>query len=800
MESNIDPSITEQDLFGESSGLGVGNSKSGGSLSGNGVDHDGISQMFRLNEYVGVGGRRSFSTTDEHSTAAAALNMIHFNEFDGQGLHTGETHGSYNNDRILALGQQAADEGALGETSTVVSLDPVRVVPYNPSQKTQRLGRPRRNMKNNLTTPENSSSQNLNQAVLSKFRFDRLPLEGPGSRGGRGQARRTPRGRITDGSISRRKQQSLLDNFTSVEKQDNSTPKIKSAKTRSNELFTIITPEEALNKDLKTASDNEIQTNTTESVKTNKREPSDKKAQGFSSQILSDTPTKDVRKPKPSSTKKRKPNQSLTSTSRTTIYRNRPKTSRRIPDSLIPLHYDLYDDNVIEAKQNISSASKEVAFGFPIKQSLSARDIIFIMLFVSKFQNILFDNTVFLGPQDIENGLGLSSDITEHEMSENTSQSEFVISDDMEKLFLNLTRLVLNWQEDITPHSYSSAMNELSTLSEQLGLSKEWKDESQIFDRGAMAESSTHEIIDPNNPENYEEYFCNYGTSNTVRNPLLALSFKSRGLAGISNSLDRLITVRHLMQWALNRSDVIKNVINESVQNQDGLGERDTFYAVRSIIKGIKNVEDLQKESQSKLHKSTDGYSSGEESTSKASNHDTSLPCSNPLNHSLSLRLNHLVIGDLGFGIGRFYFCRMADTEGGGISSVENMKRSWSSHDANRGHSSKFKLYVEDVHFMLVDSLEKWGVEVREDEDEPQLSNKGSNLNFFYEVASNTTELSRFVNHLANKLGLDGEVSDMTIPKTSMIYKPALNMHNYLKSILPLLVIQENTSNNKKKR
>lgn len=798
MESNIDPSITEQDLFGESSGLGVGNGKSGSSLSGNSVDQDGISQMLRLNEYVGVSGRRSFLSTDEHSTAAAALNMIHFNEFDGHGLHAGETHGSYNNDRILALGQHATDDGELGETSTVVGLDPVRVVPYNPSQKTQRLGRPRRNMKNNLTTPENSSSQNLNQAVLSKFRFDRLPLEGPGSRGGRGQARRTPRGRITDGSFTRRKQQSLLDSFTSVKKLDDSTSKIKSSKTNSNELFTRIKPDSALKKGVKPTTDNDIQTNTPESSETTIRQTSDK-TPGFSSQIISDTPSKDVRKPKSASTKKRKPNQLLTNTSRTTIHRNRPKTSRRIPDSLIPLHYDLYDDNVIEAKQNISSASKEVAFGFPIKLSVTAKDIVFIMLFVSKYQNILFDNTVYLGPQDIEKGLGLNSNITEEKMLENTSQSGTVISEDMENLFLKLTRLVLNWQEDISSHLYLVAMNELSTLSEQLGLPKEWRDESRIFDKGSMTESSSHEIVDPNNPEMYEEYFCNYGTPVIVRNPMLAPLFKSHGLAGIPNSLDRLITVRHLIQWVLNRSDVLKNVINESVQNQDGLGERDTFYAVRSIIKGIKNVEDLQKESQSKLHKNSDGYSSGEQTISKASNLDTSLPCADPLNHSLNLRLNHLVVGDLGFGIGRFYLCRMADIEGGGISSVENMKQSWSARNANIGHASKFKLYVEDVHFMLADSLEKWGVEVGEDEDEPQLSNKRGDSNFFYEVASNTTELSSFVNHLSSRLGLDGEVSDVTIPKTSMIYKPALNMHNYLKSLLPLLVIQESTLNNEKR-
>lgn len=798
MESNIDPSITEQDLFGESSGLGVGNSKSGSSLSGNNVDQDGISQMLRLNEYVGVSGRRSFLSTDEHSTAAAALNMIHFNEFDGQGLHTGETHGSYNNDRILALGQHATDEGELGETSTTVGLDPVRVVPYNPSQKTQRLGRPRRNMKNNLTTPENLSSQNLNQAVLSKFRFDRLPLEGPGSRGGRGQARRTPRGRITDGSITRRKQQSLLDSFTSVKKLDDSTSKIKSSKLSSNELFTKFKPDEALKKGVKRATDNKIQTNLEESSETTIRKTNNK-TPGFASQIIADTPSKDVRKPKSTSSKKRKPNQLLTSTSRTTIHRNRPKTSRRIPDSLIPLHYDLYDDNVIEAKQNISSASKEVAFGFPIKHSMSAKDIIFITLFVSKFQNILFDNTVFLGPQDIENGLGLNSDIIEEEVLDNTSQSGTVVSDDMENLFLKLTRLVLNWQEDITSHLYLIAMNELSTLSEQLGLPKEWKDESRIFDRDAIAESSSHEIIDPNNPENYEEYFCNYGTLITVRNPLLTPLFKSHGLAGIPNSLDRLVTIRHLIQWALNRSDVLKNIINESIQNQDGLGERDTCYAVRSIIKGIKNVEDLEKECQSKLHKNGDGHSSGEQTIGKASNLDTSLPCSDPLKHSLILRLNHLVIGDLGFGIGRFYFCRMADIAGGGVSSVENMKRFWSARDTNRGRASKFKLYVEDVHFMLADSLEKWGVEVGEDEDEPQLSNKRGVPNLFYEVASNTTELSSFVNHLSSRLGLDGEVSEVTIPKTSMIYKPALNMHNYLKSILPLLVIQESTFNNEKR-
>ena len=59
----------------------------------------------------------------------------------------------------------------------------VKLVSYDPDSKPPRLGRPRRNITNTLAPPESSSSKNYNEAVMSKFRLDSQPIEGPGSRG-----------------------------------------------------------------------------------------------------------------------------------------------------------------------------------------------------------------------------------------------------------------------------------------------------------------------------------------------------------------------------------------------------------------------------------------------------------------------------------------------------------------------------------------------------------------------------------------------------------------------------------------
>ncbi|CAM9021175.1 unnamed protein product [Wickerhamomyces anomalus] len=63
----------------------------------------------------------------------------------------------------------------------------VSIVVVNPASNegTRRLGRPRKNIPKQTNSPANSSTQNLDKSLLSRFRFDSLPVIGPGSRGGR---------------------------------------------------------------------------------------------------------------------------------------------------------------------------------------------------------------------------------------------------------------------------------------------------------------------------------------------------------------------------------------------------------------------------------------------------------------------------------------------------------------------------------------------------------------------------------------------------------------------------------------
>ncbi|KAK6454395.1 uncharacterized protein RJT20DRAFT_130517 [Scheffersomyces xylosifermentans] len=847
----VDPSIAGSDIYHHHNhGLDGGN-KDGESLhNSQRSEIDDHANVFSLNEYV-----TDHENDHDDSTATAALmqfNSLVSNEASGGERIVGNGSNEYamhdeteiyennsngndssvssntnngNNGNVTNINNKKTNSDSSNGSNTSV----VKLVQYDPSEKPKRLGRPRKNITNNLAPPENSSSQNYNEAIISKFRLDSQPLEGPGSRGGRQGGRRSPRGRVTSGTVRKRKQQSMLNfstdsNKTSVglTKTEKAEKTEKTEKTEEEEEEIDKSSEDKNSKDTSTVhsevevieleentSDqddkeitNDISSKTTspESTETTtdakdktEKVPKLKKLKAKPSK--STTPIKENKKDvkiTTNSTKKRSRTSTtsskrskhsrLTSISRTTVLTSNNKLSRQLPGPLIGLHYDLYDENIINADQNVLAKTERIALGYEVKKSVYASDIMTIVSYLNKFKEVIDLDPI--GPGAIESGLSLNVNNAENGEGEKSEHDSSYISPQMEVLYFRLLSLVLNRKRPVTT---PKAIADLKSMSLHLGLPKEWKDATPL-NQNIAQEKGGLSPVDPNTevhlssvPEALEE--------KVHYNPFTLPEVENQGLKGLTRPLDRLILLRTLVQWSLTSSDQIRAFITQSTQSQDVPGDKDTYYASLSILKGFKYAEATKKEAEFKLAKRK-----SEEPVKYVD------PTSNPLVHSMSIRLNEELAGDLGFHAGRFYLCRVSNENNGGLASIKKMKSVWSA-TAGLGVElpSDFKLYVQDVYRMLVDSLSSDGVEFDDKgnevfskvEDKSETGGEG----YWYEVASNSSELQKFVDYLSIRLGITEADSEappvVVIPMTSMIYKPTLNLHDYLAALLPLITQQE---------
>lgn len=658
----------------------------------------------------------------------------------------------------------------------------VTLVSYDPDAKTPRLGRPRRNLTNTLAPPESSSSKNYNEAIMSKFRLDSQPVEGPGSRGGKG-GRKSPRGRITSSSI-RKKAQSTLNfkpingegisigladkNGKSVNNDDASKP--QKSNTGSAENSTTSTPPKSpkliLKLGVKKPESNTVPTSN-KPVKIAPAPPVSMK------RVQTPTPAPPNKRSKP-----------VKKFSRTTVLNGKQKITRQLPGPLVGLDYDLYDDGLVD--QYFDSIHEKIGLGYPVAKAPYASDIVFILSFLIKFKHVIPVDSI--GPGTIEYGLSLPRlDDTYDEnpskynlrkpRADDDDYDPLFISPEMHSLFLKLLGLVLNRKKPVTSHT--KAIQDLKPQSISLGLPLEWKtlkaaDEQNIDDEA-------EEPVDPTHPDILIDKVPQSHTWLVTFNPFYTAEFETNGLAGLENPIDRLVMLRTLVHWALSNSEIIKKEMTLNVQKQDMPGDKETYYAARSILYGFKNAQDTKTAAEAKLAK--------RKSEEEVRYID---PTSDPKAHTLNIRLNEQIAGDIGFGIGRFYLCRMADEYNGGLSSIKKMNTVWNGPAGLNGPlPSNFKLYIQDVHQMLVESLSVVGVEFDENGNEVKPTYKTTDeQEQWYEVASNGQELREFIEFLAGRLGIT-EGSTSLIPMASIIYKPVLQLYEYLSRILPLIEKQE---------
>lgn len=457
----------------------------------------------------------------------------------------------------------------------------------------------------------------------------------------------------------------------------------------------------------------------------------------------------------------------------TTVVRQKNRVTRTFPGPLVAIHFDLYDENVMTAAANKSTLAEELALGFPVQNSPYLPDIIYIILYLTKFRHLVDVGPI--GPEDIERGLGLD-----------VEDGFAKVSPLMDQLFRKLLALVLNRKKPILLSMQRSAIQELRSQYINLGLPDEWRDDTMARGVSNLPCDPDLDHVDPSKPkveasENYE-----YLAPLEKLNPFLHQEFYEYGLQGILEPKDRLVTIRTLMVWSLSVSNLLKAHMVNVVNNQDVAGEKDTMYGSRAVLKGFSQTLDLKREIELKMTKKAKAQSKLSTPDPDSANRYID-PTSDPTIHPMSLRLNDFLVGDCGFHIGRFYLVRMADSSAGGLGSLEKMKLVVNDVAGVRSSiPSTFKLYVEDVYSVLKESLRVEGVEFDSEGNEVHSNESYDDSKHWYVVASKTEELSAFLDLVGKRLGLiPGEENIISLG--SLAHKPLLHMYRYLSHLFPLL-------------
>lgn len=767
MDHNIDPSISLHVLFGNqnhgrSSTSTVDSSPRDQSQLPHAIEEETsdeadelpLDAVMHLKNFVA---QHEQSLPDEPDNSDLTLmSFAHLNPSSSSGLEAAAAVAAAAAATASASATSASRESHLRlsfEDKSRASQTTSPLVHYNPQEPAQRLGRPRRHITSTLPVPLDSSSKNLNKAVISRFRFDGQPLVGHGSRGGK-TPMATPRGLVTSVRRPSQKKQSQLNFAVKKPSSKEELPALSPIDT--DELISRIVAE---NNNMETG-------DMTDPMLADEPKPEDPTKQKSLKVTL--TLKRKPEAPQYKSRKKQKTIASLCKVSRTTIVSTRSKLSRQLPGPLVGLCYDLYDENFMNAPQNASCNTELLALGFPVKAAPYAKEIMYIITFMQQFDRILGVDDI--GPAEIEYGLGLSQPPT------STSADEAGVSPQMKELFNRILSLVLNRKKPIQGHS-KSAYQELVALCGTLGPPREWLASSAPVAQDATSPNDSDlDLVDPSRPDIPIEEPKLPQTIKMSRNPLLLPGFDMIGIDAITSPFDRLILLRTMLQWSLVASESVKLFMAQSIQSQDLPGDKETYYGARSILKGYKDAYDTKALAEAKLAKRDDDVKYYD-------------PTLNPLDHSFRIRLVQDVIGDAGFHVGRFFLCRMASETNGGLSSIRKMTLAWSG--PARASLPSFKLYVQDVYSMLRGSLAVDGVEF--DKHGNEVHPKIPKQHWWYEVASNGTELQSFLDHLGKRLGVtpSDENESFIIPSNSPLYKACFPMYEYLYGLLPLIHKQE---------
>ncbi len=634
----------------------------------------------------------------------------------------------------------------------------VSIVVVNPASNegTRRLGRPRKNIPKQTNSPANSSTQNLDKSLLSRFRFDSLPVIGPGSRGGR----KKKNGIITKPGRQARfekgsKELKLVVKESSEELEESDVKAIDETssikKDDEDDDADLIVVDEVKNQTPK--SQPKIILEDYYSLKAKGRSTAKDTNNAFTKLGLAPQ----TNKPQP-------------------VIKKRKDT----PGAIVGAYYDIYEPELVDRNHNDRDMNM-IALGYEVTPAPYAKDIMTILEFTNKFKSI-FSEFHNLGPQDFEEGLKLrpstaypldnAKQSTKEKLYDDGDEDD--VSQLMNNLLYQLLTLVLNRKRPIDQNGLTRALEDLNKLVLSFGLPSEWRDDSQIFNnpKPTIVQEQEDEPVDPENSEILDSTHYKFDTTKPLAHtPLDNENFEIDGLIALEPK-DRLIFFRSLVQWCLSNSDIIKQELASQLSRQESSGEKETYYISRFIKDGSKGIETALQE-KSVIKRKKQKIEGKESQTPEPKEPSSELlntnPTVNPLDHHMSFRLLDFYAGDGGIN-GRFYLCRSANSKTGGLASYQEitsiLEDSKSIHDLlTNEQPSRFKLYVQDVTTML---SEVYKLE-RSDEEL---------LDPWYEIAGNTEELNDFLQYLSEKL------------KTNRS-KQLNNLYNHLNALLPILVKYE---------
>lgn len=647
----------------------------------------------------------------------------------------------------------------------------VSIVVVNPAstEGTRRLGRPRKNIaRQNNHSPANDSSQNFNESLLSKFRFDSLPVAGPGSRGGR---KKKPALVTKPGRQSTLFEKNGLKQMKIViEKPDEKSIEPDVDEKSNQQKLNSIDDSTSKNKEEKSNEDDDVIVG--EEVK--KEAP---KAQPRI--ILEDYHSL---KAKGRSTARDSRSDAFTKLGLVPQSKKNVQQKKRkdIPGSIVGAYYDAYEPESVEKIiSHKDEALNLIALGFEVIPAPYAKDIMTILEFTNKFKSVLGD-LESLGPQDFEEGLKLRPSTpyplenvkqkTAEQLYNNETSTGDEVSPLMNSLLYRLLTLVLNRKRPIDKSLLKRALEELKTQVLLWGLPIEWRDDSAIFQNSESPNGQETDVpVDPENPEILDPSRVEYGTTKPLpHTPLDNEDFEVNGLNSLEPK-DRLIFLRSLVQWCLANSDIIKQETSDYLAKQESSGEKETYYISRFIKDGPKGIEASSKGKPFAKKKQQSVPKEGSPDVRESSNELNTDPKADPLSHHMSFRLLSFYAGDAGIN-GRFYLCRSANSKTGGLATYQEISSLLSDSKSiddllTEEQPSRFKLYVQDVTTMLSDVYKA------------ESSIDGTieeSMDPWYEIAGDTAMLKKFIDYLSEKL-------------SNVRSKQLSNLYNYLNSLLPVL-------------
>lgn len=761
MDSNIDPAIESQ--------AGIFTKFELNSDYNNNTDTDAFISQSQGNFQYNISEHNQSQSTEVANQAVAAAataqaaanlsNIIHFTPLDHERQNS--SHREHNQDQLSflhsALQMEArhpnrgnVQEQHAQESTTqpkqVLIQDPssqMSIVVVDPSSVdgASRLGRPRKHQVKIPGNFQDSSSKNLEESLLSRFRVDAKPISGPGSRGGR---KNKPKP-VTKQPVFAKNGNSL----TMVMPADH--PKNEY---EANNLVESVENTTIILEDINSLKAKGRSTLSDEKVL---------QSQSSSGKVGSVPLVPLAVKPP------HHKDTSISSTAPPKPLRRRTKKRRDIPGPITGAFYDLYDTDVVMAHEQ--EELNLVALGYGIKPSPYAKDIIAILSFYNKFKKF-FKNVPNLGPQDLEEGLKLPQ--PEPYKVSNASQLTPIlpydsayqnVSELVNQFFFQLLYLLMNKKRPVTQANLAKTLDEFKAQVLVYGLPAEWRDDSGVVAAplvdASLLDPEDTTPIDPTHSEMFDTTQYQFGTCRPLEHtPLDNADFEELGLKSLQ-PLERLLLLRSIVQWCTSYSDSIRGDITKQLSKQDSSGDKETYYISRFIKEGEKGVEhanvSLKLHPRKKVRKAEGNILLDPYTDATA----------NPLDHHMSLRIMDFYAGDLGVN-GRFFLCRSCDEDTGGLSSLTQMKSVLESPDSitdmlSLVQPSRFKLYVHDVSTMLESVSSDGG-----------LSDQSQSLDPWYEVASNVEELRAFTYYLQDKLA---------VVKTPEFE----NLVNYLVQVTPML-------------